>query len=938
MGNPFLKSFIVLALSILQTTVCYADTFKGKVVNAETGEVIVGARVESEINPQPGWSIQSTTETDSTGCFYLNGSMEGRIMFKFSMIGYKNLRKVDYSYGREVKDTTDLGIIKLQPTALMLQEVKVTAKMPRITMVGDTIVFNPEAFKLKEGARLAELIKKLPGVENRDGKLYWNDKPIRLMMNGRDVFGGSQIISELPAEVASKLKLYDRKSELARHTGNDDGEEDHVLDIQVKPGFLDKWYGEAEAQYQTGKRYMFSLRASRLSDHDPQMIYGQANNTNRYIDRTMGQSMDRNIDGDGKSQYGSYNYQHNWKTEGAGSYSDNSFDISANLGHSDGWSTSTQSTETFFPGKERTFSVADNYRYAHKLTPQLQTKLFAYTDSVNSINVDVKAAYEKGHSISEDQGASYGYDPEKFEYHTIGAAFAAKPGDALYDRLITRNRYYHTSDSQTRSLNMDYSWEHFFGKKGSFTLQGYTKISGSDEDTHNNRSLEYLRDNRNETLWQYYERNNHGLSTQLGAELEYWLSSKVYLDLSDNVTYSRTRAIRDIYTDHSEENVVGGMPTTPDLANTMGNLMHQWTNSFSLKSTITPVKSLMIMPKFNWNVYREKADYHYGQLDTTAVRTSYGYEPSLFLKWKMSRVRNMDFSFAYHTTVPDLVSTLAYRNTINPLSISVGNLFLGKSHSHTTKYSYHRMWLRKQIVLGLTASYTKEINPIATLYRYNSATGVYESKPMNVKGGDSWKFGVNYDQGIGVYFRLMNKLSVQASQSYGFLTVVDNNDPNTVPALNHQKTVGIDEDFDLSYETNTLQLSLYDRLQWNRYRYDDASYNMHPLYNRLGVTAMLKLEPFQVVAEVADHFRSDYATSEMNGHKIISSLSVDYSFCKNKCRLSLYIDDIFNKDIYYDSEYTAFQRYESAENYIHHYANLTFTYRFDAKADKKKRR
>lgn len=101
---------------------------------------------------------------------------------------------------------------------------------------------------------------------------------------------------------------------------------------------------------------------------------------------------------------------------------------------------------------------------------------------------------------------------------------------------------------------------------------------------------------------------------------------------------------------------------------------------------------------------------------------------------------------------------------------------------------------------------------------------------------------------------------------------------------------------------------------------------------------MLKLEPFQVVAEVADHFRSDYATSEMNGHKIISSLSVDYSFCKNKCRLSLYIDDIFNKDIYYDSKYTAFQRFESAENYIHHYANLTFTYRFDAKADKKKRR
>lgn len=53
MDNSFMKAFIVLMLSILQTTVCYADTFKGKVVNAETGEVIVGASVESEINPQP---------------------------------------------------------------------------------------------------------------------------------------------------------------------------------------------------------------------------------------------------------------------------------------------------------------------------------------------------------------------------------------------------------------------------------------------------------------------------------------------------------------------------------------------------------------------------------------------------------------------------------------------------------------------------------------------------------------------------------------------------------------------------------------------------------------------------------------------------------------------------------------------------------------------
>ena len=936
MENVLKKLFVVLLLCLVQSTVCHADTFKGKIVNAETGEILIGATIRSEINPQPGWSMQNQAETDSTGCFFLNASWEGRIMFTFSMIGYKNARKVDYAYGKEVNDTTDLGIIKLQPTALMLKDVEVTAKMPRITMSGDTIVFNPEAFKLKEGARLDELIKKLPGVENRDGKLYWNNKPIRLMMNGKNLFGGDQIIGQLPAEVAGKLKLYDRKSELARHTGKDEGDEDHVLDIQVKPGFLDKWYGNVEAQYQTKKRYMFNVTASKLSDHDPQMVYAQANNANRYIDRTMNSSMNANIDGDGKSQYGSYNYQHNWQTKGADKFDNNSFDISANMGHSDGWNTIGKSTETFFPNQERTFAVSESYRYKHKITPQMQARLFAYTDSLNTISVNVKATYEKIRNTDEYKGASYGYEPNQFEYHSLSAALAAKPGDALYERLITRNRNYQSSEQQTRGINIDYTWKHFLGKKGSFSLQGYTNINGANEDTHINRNLEYLREKRSETVWQYYDRSNHNLSTRLGASFDYWFGKKVYVNILDNVTYSRTRTTRDFFTDNNEQNVVGGTPTTLDPTNAMSYLMHKWTNQLTLKSTITPVKALMIMPKFSWNVYRENTDYRYGPLDTTAVRTSQTYEPSIFLKWKMSRMRNMDLSFAYTTTVPDLVSTFAYRNTIDPLAISTGNPLLRNSHRHTTTYNYHRMWLRKQIVMGLSASYIKDINPIATLYRYNSSTGVYESKPMNVKGGDMWKFGFNYDQGLGVYFRLMNKFALLTSKSYGFLTIVDNVDPNAIPDLNLQKRLGIDENIEFSYEAEKVQLTLFNRLQWNRYRYEDTSYNTSPLYNSAGIEATLHLSPFELYIRLSDDYRSGYATSAMNGHKLMSQASISYGFCKNKCRLSLYVDDIFNKDIWYESDYSAYQRSESSINYIHHYANLRFTYTFDAKAKKNK--
>lgn len=246
------------------------------------------------------------------------------------------------------------------------------------------------------------------------------------------------------------------------------------------------------------------------------------------------------------------------------------------------------------------------------------------------------------------------------------------------------------------------------------------------------------------------------------------------------------------------------------------------------------------------------------------------------------------------------------------------------------------MWLRKQIVLGLTASYNKDINPQATLYSYNSATGVYTSKPMNVKGGDMWKFAFNYDQGIGFYFRLMNKFALETAKSYGFLTIVDNNAADAQPELNKQKRLGINNDFEFSYETEKLQLTLFDRLESNRYRYDDASYNTTPLFNSVGISANLHLAPFEVFVQLSDDYRSGYATSAMNGHKLKSMASVSWSFCKNKCMLSLFADDIFNKDIWYESEYSAFQRQEYSTNYIHHYLNLSFRYRFDAKAKKGK--
>ena len=250
--KQLLKPLFLVLLCVWSLSL-HADVFKGIVIDAETRQPLSGVTIKAVQSGQgsDNWTITNDYTSDSLGHFEADVWMEGRIAFTFSSIGYHSTRIVDYSYGMESSDSVDMGTIALHPTAIMLQKVQVSAKMPRITMSGDTVVFHPEAFKLEEGDRLDVLIRKLPGVEQRNGQLFWNGKPIRLKMNGKDVFGGGSILGQLPVVAADKIKLYEKQSELAKHTGNDDGDGQQVLDIQVKPNFLDKLFGFASADLRT---------------------------------------------------------------------------------------------------------------------------------------------------------------------------------------------------------------------------------------------------------------------------------------------------------------------------------------------------------------------------------------------------------------------------------------------------------------------------------------------------------------------------------------------------------------------------------------------------------------------------------------------------------------------------------------------------------------
>ena len=131
---------------------------------------------------------------------------------------------------------------------------------------------------------LEELVKKLPGAEvDEDGNIKINGKEVKkIMVDGKEFFGGDVKtgLKNLPVDMVDKLKTYDKKSDLARITGIDDGEEETVLDLTVKKGMNQGWFGNVDLAGGTEDRYMGRAMINRFYDKTQFSIIGSANNVN----------------------------------------------------------------------------------------------------------------------------------------------------------------------------------------------------------------------------------------------------------------------------------------------------------------------------------------------------------------------------------------------------------------------------------------------------------------------------------------------------------------------------------------------------------------------------------------------------------------------------------------------------------------------------------
>ena len=236
--------------------------------------------------------ILSTAE----GVAQLSVVVKGTYILKAELMGYK-------TYEKEIRidKSVDLGEIGMEPDVEVLEAASVTAIGNPIIVKKDTVEYSASSFKTSDNDMLEELLKKLPGVEvGSDGSITANGETItKVMIDGKEFFlDDPQLATKnIPAKIIEKVRVVEKKSEQAEFTGIDDGDEETVIDLSVKKGMMDGWFGNAMAGgghdlpdkgYYTdgmspasdGWRYQAAGMAGRFSENSQLSIILNANNTN----------------------------------------------------------------------------------------------------------------------------------------------------------------------------------------------------------------------------------------------------------------------------------------------------------------------------------------------------------------------------------------------------------------------------------------------------------------------------------------------------------------------------------------------------------------------------------------------------------------------------------------------------------------------------------
>ena len=271
--KKILPLFIFLFLSL--TAFTQSGTISGTIID-QSNAPLPGAHIS--IHHPWGEEVKSGI-SKSNGEFEIKAVPTGGYKIKVTFLGMADFNK-EISFDGQ---TLDLGKITLQEGSSELGEIVVKEKAPIATQNGDTTSYNASSFKTLADASAEELVEKMPGVIVENGEVQAQGETVtQVLVDGKPFFGNdpNAALKNLPAEVISKIEIFDEKSDQAKFTGIDDGETTKTMNIVTKTNMRTGQFGKVQAGYGYEDKYKAGGNFSIFNGDQRISLIGQSNNIN----------------------------------------------------------------------------------------------------------------------------------------------------------------------------------------------------------------------------------------------------------------------------------------------------------------------------------------------------------------------------------------------------------------------------------------------------------------------------------------------------------------------------------------------------------------------------------------------------------------------------------------------------------------------------------
>lgn len=887
-------------------------------------------------------SVQASgTATTSQGYFTLPKVSAGKYVLKVSYIGFKSQYLPMHLYATTT--AKNVGTLTLETDAVMLAEAVVTAEAPQVQVVEDTLVYNSSAYRTPEGAMLEELVKKLPGAEIDDeGNVKINGKDLsKIMVDGKEFFGGDVKtgLKNLPVDMIEKLKTYDKKSDLARITGIDDGEEETVLDLTVKKGMNQGWFGNADLAGGTEDRYMGRFMLNRFVDKTQVSVVGSANNVNDqgFSGGGGGPRWRRNNGLTATKMLGVNFATQTDKLELGGS---------ARYNYQDGDIASIGSTEDFLPDGN-SYSNSNSRQRNKNKNFNADFRLEWKPDSMTNIIFRPNFSYGKTDNLSGSESGTFNADPYSLvtdPNNWLNLEKILNPDDDLL-RSVRINATNSGSLSDNKSVSTDATLQlnrklNDKGRNVTFRGRfGYTNNDNNqytESETHYFKLMNYLQTGDSVLIRNQYiatPTKNYNYSAQLtysepiarATFLQFSYQFQYKYSESDKTTYDLQGfpdwGLSTLLPTGYEEHVVDSLGKYAEYR------YYNHDASVSLRFIREKYQlsaGMSFQPQHSVLSYK-RGDY---MIDTT--RNVFNFAPNLDLRIRFSKVSQLRMTYRGRSSQPSMENLLPIVDNSNPQNVRIGNPGLKPSFTHNMRFFYNTYNAEKQRGIMSHVNFSATQNSISNSRVYNSETGGWTTTPKNING--NWNaFGMfGFNTALPNKKYTINSFSNANYQNYvAYLT--SGKGADAVERKNTTTNLTLGERLNAAYRNDWFEFGLNGSISYSIEKDKlTPDNNQEPYTFSYGANTQISM-PWNMTlsTNIANQSRRGYTDSSMNRNELIWNAQLSQTFLKGNATVSFEMYDILKKQSNISRSLTASGRSVYEYNGVNSYCMLHFIYRLN---------